>query len=326
MNPLQKLISTMLFLIFFGMQAGCGQVTEETSVSAPITITLPIKSETSLPENLEKVVLEINGEGFPTITQSVSKPFTEGIEFNVDVPIGEDREFKLTVSRTGSLRTGYKGKTVADVTAEGATIPINLQFVNFISDFTAERSGPDISLVSFGVDTQGTSELTDDIVSMKIDFAQSVESSHLAVFIEFDKDNDSSTGRSETIIHLLRGSIATSFKSGSDRYILAEKTSSGYTASLYDSNDAKVDVPESAKLTASLENPTRLVVTLTTAAFSVLVDSNGEGGFNLLVGEKSSLDPLQAPSFSSFTASDIALEEEAIGAAEYDAYFSTSSL
>lgn len=327
---------TCLMLFWLGCQA-----TEQTSlpkeqVTAPIRVELGALTA-AIAAGVTKINLTVtdgnDGIDFAPIssTLTIADPIPSQASFSVSVPVGSQRSFAVTANDSSDLTIGYKGVTTVDIDSSGGSFPVNLQYVNFAHDSTGDVSGSgfDITDVKLSTATNGTADTSDDVYLIALTMAQTIQPGSFVAFIEFDTDEAPTTGRTQTKIDALRGSVSSGFISGSEFYMVLQdigSVSSAYSVSLFDGNDNSVDVPQTANFAATPQGPSIIHLSINASAFAALIDADQIGGVNVLVGAKSPSTSLSPPNFSGFTPSDVMLDLDTISTIHYDPTFDTSGL
>lgn len=320
-----------LFVILLGCfwLASCGTLSEEGSQMVQVPIALNIKQ--SVLDTLDKISLTVTGPGMTTLTKDLTPPFTSPVTFSVSVPTGSDRIFTVKARVTEEPLIGYQASKTTNVAEQGGSVPINLQYVNFVLDGTSDtiQSGQmDLSEFDFSVNTQSTSSTTDDLVIFEMTFAGQVPQFTSVFLIEFDKDAKNTTGKTQTKIHELRGALTSGFLAGSELYLVIQDAfGQHFQITLLDSNDQIITFPTSSTVTAVLDQ-TRTILTLSIdrTTFNSLIDDDGVGLINILVGTKLSSIPMDLPDFSDFSPHDILISSTTVPTMLYETSFDLSGL
>lgn len=323
-----------LGMILVSLAAGCGLQRDETA-----RVTVDLGSFTSpqklsaLPSDLGRVTLSITGNAMTPITEVLDPPFSEEVQFQVDVPMGADRVFTIEAGVLDKPKIGYRGITTKDIVEGDNSVPIDLQFVNFAADTEGEvsaPSSPDIKSVEILFKTHDTPDISDDEAELMIGFTGDVTPIPLALFIEFDVDNDPDTGTAQTLINkLVDGTgIGTSFLSGSHFTMVMQSGGSlnaPFTLQLYDGQGNKVAVSPKFVLSTSggFADTQSVFLRFSQEAFTTVIDKDSVGAVCILAGQTASHSPLSPP-FSDFSPSDVILGIQTFGAVRYDNVFDTS--
>ena len=309
---------------------GCGEL-------AFVTVELPAAFVAQ--SAIGKILLSIHAPDIATpITAELMPPIPSTPAFSVSVPPGSAREFEVFVTIAADPKSGFVGRTVADISTSGGTVPVNMEFMNFTDDLirtedsfdvadSASNANPDIDFVKVAQGSCGT--ITDAIIFL-IDLEDNFfpdTSEKLNAFIEFDVDADPLTGSNPTKIEREKGAALTnSFQTGSEVYLLAEidpVLGASAQVGLFDANtDVNLDPSIPGDLTppfggvysGSTDNV--LSVCVYRRVFNAFIDTDNRGAFNILAGMFSFIT-------SSFRPNDIAYRS---GVILYDFDFDTSSL
>ncbi len=333
MNKTINLTGLACLMLFW---LGC-QAAEQTSLPREQVIT-PIRIEfgaltTNVPSNVTKINLTVTGgTDFTPISDTISISSSQQASFSKSIQVGSQRVFTVIANDSTDPKIGYKGVSTLDIDSSSSSVPVSLQYVNFAHDSTGDvgGSGLDIIGVSLSTSDNGTATVTsDDIYLIALTMAQPIQPGSFVAFIEFDTDEDPDTGRTQTKIDALSGSVTTGFNSGSEFYMVLQdfgSVSSAYSVSLFDRNDNSVDVPQTANLAAVANGPNIIHLAINSSAFASLIDADQVGGLNVLVGAKSPQTSLLPPNFTAFTPSDVMLDLDTISTIHYDPSFDTSGL
>lgn len=324
-------IAVLCCLLSCLFPSGCGE---------PALVTVELPAAFVAQSQIGKIVLTIRAADIPTpITVELTQPIPLTPAFSVSVPPGTAREFEVIVTITADPKSGFMGKTVADISTSGGTVPIDVSFVNFADDLISSEDSfdvlnsttefPDIDFVTF---RQGICDLPSfslpDAAIFLVDFEDQfslpsfVDS--MEAYLEFDSDNDPATPSGGTTkISRIRDGVAANFSTGAENYVKAVIFKPGGpspTIQLFNSlDDSFVDVLSPSNSGATLtEPPAQVVLTLCIDrnVFNTFIekDGDGKGAFNLLVGKIV---------IGVFSPNDIAYRG---GTILYDLSFDTSSL
>ncbi|MBI3541059.1 MAG: hypothetical protein HY073_02840 [Deltaproteobacteria bacterium] len=313
-----------LFLLSLGLfSQGCF-ITDEMVKMVTVFDFTSLTKNSLTPSN---VILKISASDMTTITQSVDVTSTNSVSLSANVPVGSNRLFEVTATIANDTTIGYYGHATTDVTSAGGNVPITLEYLNFALDPTGDNinSGPDISSITILKDNMSTADTSDDLIEVTVAFASPVSSSNFGIIFELDTDDDASTGKTETITEMLRGTLTNAFKTGSEIYFTAQTDSGGsFSGEVFDASDQSIPITSSSIVSFSSNQV--LVFIVDAADFDKLVDPNEIGGINVLVGTVSQTGSLTPPSFTGFTPSDLMVGTEPTGKIHYDLNFDSSKL
>lgn len=212
--------------------AGCMQ-----SGTSRVTISIPRALVTDF--GLNGIFLDITGPDMEPILQDLDEgEIMDPVVFNVDVPVGPDRTFRVRALQTLVPNfQGFEGVETVDVTEGEQDLPITMNFVNFVLDaintdvLVDDNQNPDFSAIRvlFGTGNDlgfPICPLVDSIFFHIVIQPYDVAGvDFLNMIIEFDVDDDPDTGSARTIIQEnidLGAPIPNVFTQGSERMVLLE--------------------------------------------------------------------------------------------------------
>lgn len=345
-----------LFIVIWGFWLGLAGCQADVPTTVPILLQFSTKNQVADLADVQRLVLEISGAGFTPMTVSRTAPFSQTVEFEVNVPAGSAREFKVTAVVGGGLffghpeRFGYVGRVVADIATDTANvIPILLKFINFAEDPPDDEAAPgdpDLDFVAVDNEDQTTSVLDDDQVTVKLHFTAPVDTRDLLLILEFDIDNNRLTGKTTTVINNLLAAagspLTTLFDRGSEFYwVLQGNPSEDQTGNnpflieLHDFQDNLVTIPSDLipDVKANLPNTREIEFHLPRRIFDrAMGDPDYAGdvsvlvGINTLTSESGYIHITPAQFIQFFDPGDVILETEGLGSIRYDLNFRTTGL
>lgn len=338
---------SFLITIFCLFAAGCSLQNPQNPMTgedrtARMTVDLSsLKNQEGIAmEDLLKLVLTVEGPDMQPIKQTITDTTIDPLEFNVEVPMGRDRIFKIVAVFDGlEPQMALAGRTRTDIDSEEETVPIHLIFVNFAADAVGDvfsMVDPDLVFVIFTVNDRETPDPSDDFVIIDLTFVSPTDPDTLVFILEFNTDGDPDTGRAQTLISkLIDGTkIVTNFQRGSDLYLIIEASGVPHTPFAFhlfnkDNVAVTIEPQQLAQITGGFPDTadtTHWALQLSRPLFSSLIDPNGSGDLNILVGTKAKGANLSTLDFSTFIPTDIFLDQEEIGLIHYETNLNTDNL
>lgn len=156
----------------------------------------------------------------PRITTPASLPIT----FNgIDIPIGPSRLFEVTVTTSIGLHAQFYGNVMANITSAGGTVPIDLNWLNFVEDeilpsdvVSSANTDPNIAGFEIFHTSVDSSPCQANTIKMTLklqsDFQPPFTTANgfIKTIFEFDLDSNQLTGSSSSYIARRRGSTSPS--------------------------------------------------------------------------------------------------------------------
>ncbi len=341
METLKKLFIPLIFLLL----VNCGGSSSETSPessggvnvpSSEITVHMDLPAAFVSEGLVSRILLRVTAPDIATpITVQATPPFSPSTPFSITVPIGTGRLFEVFAFMTSlDNHSAFYGKTSSSVTSASLSLPISMNYLNRAQDaagagdvvFPSSHQSPDIDVVAIFRTTSPPSGCPADSVVTVINLTSTYvrptsTAESLVTIIEFDTDNDATSGSITTHIQSVLtstgSSLTTTFTHGSEMLFTIDGPSGG-TGDVSTIHVSVTSPATGATLTGfttsnASYNDTlkRLTICVSSSAF-LAQDPDGVGRFNVLTGD----------SVSTLVPNDIAYQN---GTILYDLNFDSSS-
>lgn len=303
-----------LLLLLFSVTSCGGNYSSSNSENpeTPITVHLDLPALVQTAAN--RIGLRISASDIATpLTSVVSSPIPDSVSFSRTVPIGTSRLFEIFAPvTTVGAHAGFFGKTTQDITASTTSIPVTMNFMNYGIDATGSgdvvstaTNRPDIQEVQIFRSSTATLGCSANSVIITVTFTStfteplsSVDS--LLTFIEFDLDNNASTGSTAAqgtkISREITASssstnsaLAVTFTQGANFYLqLHGPSGTGTTVSITAFRSGDDTTFSGITSTASYSSSAKRLVVCTNETIFHDLDTDDTGSLNVLTGINSS--------------------------------------